>query len=61
MTKTSRVRPQQPPASHTLLWTNDDLLVGRGSGYALAFIKTGRIVEEALRHPELRRYPERKS
>jgi bifunctional DNA-binding transcriptional regulator/antitoxin component of YhaV-PrlF toxin-antitoxin module len=32
---------------------NDKLLVGRGSGFALAFIKTGMIVEEALKHSDL--------
>ena len=35
---------------------NDNVLVGRGSGFALAFIKTGSIVEEAIRHPELITY-----
>lgn len=35
---------------------NDNLLVGRGSGFALAFIKTGNIVKEALMHPELITY-----
>jgi hypothetical protein len=33
--------------------TGDKLLVGRGSGFALAFIKEGMIVEEALNHPAL--------
>jgi len=31
----------------------ENVLVGRGSGYALAFIKTGSIVKEALKHSEL--------
>ena len=31
----------------------DNVLVGRGSGFALAFIKTGSIVKEAMNHPEL--------
>ena len=31
----------------------ENLLVGRGSGFALAFIKTGKIVKEAQNHPEL--------
>ena len=31
----------------------DKLLVGRGSGFALAFIKEGMIVKEALQHSEL--------
>jgi hypothetical protein len=30
------------------------LLAGRGSGFALGFIRQGRIFEEALRHDELR-------
>ncbi|MBN2105514.1 hypothetical protein JW835_15860 [bacterium] len=34
----------------------EKVLVGRGSGYALAFIKTGSIVKEALKHPELTVY-----
>jgi hypothetical protein len=32
----------------------DKLLVGRGSGFALAFIKEGRIIDEALKHSELK-------
>ncbi|MBN1780785.1 AbrB/MazE/SpoVT family DNA-binding domain-containing protein [bacterium] len=32
---------------------NDNLLVVRGSGFALGLIRTGPIVEEALKHPEL--------
>jgi bifunctional DNA-binding transcriptional regulator/antitoxin component of YhaV-PrlF toxin-antitoxin module len=35
---------------------NDKLLVGRGSRYALAFIKQGTIVNEALKHDELTIY-----
>ncbi len=35
---------------------NDNLVVGRGSRFALAFIKTGHIVKEALMHPELITY-----
>ena len=35
---------------------NDNLLVGRGSGFTLSFIKTGSIVKEALMHPELITY-----
>jgi len=31
----------------------DKLLVGRGSGLALAFIKQGTIINEAMKHPEL--------
>jgi hypothetical protein len=33
--------------------TGDRLIVGRGSGLALAFIKQGTIINEALKHPEL--------
>ena len=32
---------------------NENVLVGRGSGFALAFIRTGSIVKEALNHSEL--------
>ena len=32
------------------------LLVGRGSGLALGFIRQGPIVEEALQHPELEEF-----
>lgn len=31
----------------------DNVLVGRGSGFTLAFIKTGSIVKEAISHSEL--------
>lgn len=34
----------------------DKLIVGRGSGLALAFIKQGTIVIEALKHPELKTF-----
>ena len=33
--------------------TGDKILAGRGSGLALAFIKQGTIIEEALKHHEL--------
>jgi hypothetical protein len=35
------------------VYAGDKLLAGRGSGFALAFIKQGSIVEEAQKHPEL--------
>ena len=38
---------------HYYVKPKDNVLVGRGSGFALAFIKTGPIVFEALRHSEL--------
>jgi bifunctional DNA-binding transcriptional regulator/antitoxin component of YhaV-PrlF toxin-antitoxin module len=31
----------------------ENVLVGRGSGFALAFIKTGSIIKEAIKHSEL--------
>jgi hypothetical protein len=31
----------------------DKILAGRGSGLALAFIKEGQIIEEAINHPEI--------
>jgi hypothetical protein len=40
-----------PP--ETGLPPGDRLLAGRGSGFALGFIRQGRIFEEALRHDEL--------
>lgn len=38
---------------HYHIIPKDNVLVGRGSGFALAFIKTGSIVREALKHSEL--------
>ena len=41
----------QSTLNHFDVDLNDRLLVVRGSGFALGFIKTGPIVEEALKHP----------
>jgi bifunctional DNA-binding transcriptional regulator/antitoxin component of YhaV-PrlF toxin-antitoxin module len=38
------------------VFIGDRLLVVRGSGFALGFIKQGRIVNEALKHRELEEY-----
>jgi bifunctional DNA-binding transcriptional regulator/antitoxin component of YhaV-PrlF toxin-antitoxin module len=41
---------------HYKVKPKENVLVGRGSGFALAFIKTGPIVFEALKHSELNVY-----
>ncbi|MBN1696729.1 MAG: hypothetical protein JW881_04385 [Spirochaetales bacterium] len=46
-------RIEHPILEKYSVHAGDRLLAGRGSRYALAFIKEGKIIEEALKHPEL--------